>query len=116
MAPAGAGGTRQQDKGLGDNVSDIWELVRAYAKQETIDPLKSIGRFLAWGIPGAVLTSLGLLFGALALLRALQAETGAHLTGSWTWVPYLATFVVAILLAALFAWAVTRPFRKDGTR
>lgn len=116
MAPAGAFGSKQQDKGLGDNVGEIWGLVRSYAKQETIDPLKSIGRFLMWGIPGAILVGLGLLFGSLAALRALQSETGPHLTGSWTWVPYAVTFLVAMILAAIFAWAVSRPFRKEEGR
>ena len=48
MAPTGA--ERQQDKGTGEVIGDLWQLVRDYAKQETIDPLKSIGRFLGFGL------------------------------------------------------------------
>ncbi len=113
MAPVGADTKRQE--GLGGDVAEIWGLVRDYAKQETVDPLRSIGRFLAYGLPGAICFSLGLLFGSLTVLRALQSETGRHLTGSYTWVPYLITFVVALLVAGLFDWAVVRPFRKKET-
>ena len=52
MAPVGADTKRQE--GLGGDVAEIWGLVRDYAKQETVDPLRSIGRFLAYGLPGAI--------------------------------------------------------------
>ena len=69
MAPPGASQTQQ--KGTGEILTDLWELIKSYAKQETVDPLKSIGRFLMWGLPGAILLTLGLLFGSLAILRGL---------------------------------------------
>lgn len=111
MAPTGA--EKTEDKGPGEVVNDLWQLVRDYAKQETVDPLKSIGRFLLWGVIGSVLLSLGILFGALALLRGLQTETGSSLTGSWNWVPYVATVVVTALIAALAVRAITKPNRTD---
>ena len=112
MAPTGA--KKAEPKSTGEIAGDLWKLVREYAKQETIDPLKSIGRFLAWGIGGGLVLALGILFGLLALLRGLQTETGEHLTGSWTWVPYLVTLVVAIGAAALAARAITKPNRQDA--
>jgi hypothetical protein len=111
VAPLGASQTQQ--KGTGEIISDLWELIKAYGKQETVDPLKSIGRFLMWGLPGAVLLTLGLLFGSLAILRGLQTETDAHLSGSWDYVPHLAAFVFAVLAAGLSAAAITRPFKDD---
>lgn len=112
MAPTGA--KKAEQKSTGEIAGDLWTLVRDYAKQETIDPLKSIGRFLGWGIAGGLVLSLGIMFGLLALLRALQTETGEHLTGSWNWVPYLVTLVVAIVAAALAARAITKPNRQDA--
>lgn len=109
MAPNGA--KQNQEQGPAEIIGDLWQLIRDYAKQETIDPLKSIGNFLKWGLPGAVLLSLGLLFGGLAILRGLQAETGEHLTGSWNWVPYLAALVFSVLTAALAAAAIRKPQR-----
>ena len=111
MAPHGA---KDQEKGTGDAIADVWQLVRDYAKQETIDPLKSIGRFLGWGIPGAVFLVLGLLFTTLAILRGLQTETGDHLTGSLDVVPYVVAFVMAALVTALAARAITKPNRERG--
>ena len=111
MAPPGASQTQQKD--TGEILTDLWELIKSYAKQETVDPLKSIGRFLMWGLPGAILLTLGLLFGSLAILRGLQTETDAHLTGSWDYVPHLAAFVFALVGAGLSAAAIKRPFKDD---
>ena len=108
MAPAGA---NNQQKGTGEAVGETWQLVRDYAKQETIDPLKSIGRFLAWGLVGAVLVILGTIFGVLAILRVLQQETGDHLTGSWDFVPYLVALVFAVLVVVLCIRSITKPNR-----
>lgn len=113
MAPSGA--KQKQEKGTADVVSDLWQLVRDYAKQETIDPLRSIGRFIGFGMAGALLLGLGLVFTGLAILRGLQDETGAHLTGSWTWVPYLVAFVVSAVVIALAVRAIAKPNRASGS-
>ncbi len=113
MAPSGAKTKKGDDKGMGEVIGDLWQLCRDYAKQETIDPLKSIGRFLGWGLAGAFVLGLGLLFASLAILRGLQTETGEHLTGSWDWVPYAVTFVVAVIAVGLSARAITKPNRAD---
>ncbi len=112
MAPLGA--NQSQQKGTGEILNDLWTLIKDYAKQETIDPLKSIGRFLMWGIPGAIILTLGLLFGSLAILRGLQTETDAHLTGSWDYVPHLAAFVFAVVGAGISAALIKRPFKDAG--
>lgn len=109
MAPDGA--KQNDEQSPAEMIGDLWQLIRDYAKQETIDPLKAIGNFLKWGLPGAILLTLGLLFGSLAILRGLQDETGQHLTGSWTWVPYLAALVFALVAAALAALAIKKPVR-----
>lgn len=114
MAPAGA--KKAEEKGPTEVVADLWQLVKDYAKQETVDPLKSLGRFLGFGVGGAVLAGLGVLFGALAILRCLQTETGERLTGSLTWVPYLVAFVATALIVAIALRAVTKPNRTDGAR
>jgi hypothetical protein len=110
VAPRGA--DKASDPSTGEVVSDLWQLVRDYAKQETIDPLKTIGRFLLWGVLGAVLLSLGMLFGSLALLRGLQVETGTRFTGSLNVVPYAITFLVMVAVTGLSVRAVTKPNRE----
>lgn len=111
MAPNGA--KQNQEQGPAEMIGDLWQLIRDYAKQETIDPLKSIGRFLKLGLPGAILLSLGLLFGCLAIIRALQVETGDALDGNWSFVPYLAALAFAAVSAGLAALAIRKPERTS---
>ena len=100
-----------EGKSIPEIAHELWELAVAYFKQETIDPLKSLGRFLGRGVAGAALVALGLLFGALAVLRGLQSETGAHLTGSWDFVPYVAPIAFAAIWILLAVLAIKKPFR-----
>ncbi|MCU1454589.1 MAG: hypothetical protein JWN46_2735 [Acidimicrobiales bacterium] len=102
---------KADDKGVAEILADLWKLLKDYAKQECIDPLKSLGRFLGYGVPGSLLVGLGLLFLSLGMLRALQRETGAHLTGSLSWVPYLVTLIVTAVLAFLAIRSIGRPNR-----
>lgn len=110
MSPAGR---TSADKGVSEVVNDLWQLTRDYAKQETIDPLKSIGRFLLWGVGGALTLSLGLLFGAVAVLRALQTETGDRLTGSLNFIPYVAALLFTSVAVALSVATIKRPIRTE---
>jgi hypothetical protein len=89
------------DTSLPAQAAQLWDLVRAYAKQETIEPIKGLGRYAAMGIAGSVLLSIGLLELALAGLRALQTETGGTFDGSWSWAPYLITLAGTALVIAL---------------
>ena len=60
MAGAGLNPKSAKQKSLGEVVSDIVELLKAYAKQETLGPLKRLGRYLGFGIGGSVLIATGL--------------------------------------------------------
>ncbi len=112
MAPTGA--KQGQDKGISEIGTDLWMLVRDYAKQETIDPLKSIGRFLAYGVAGALLLGMGIFFATLAILRGLQ--TNEHLQGSFTWVPYLLAFIMCAVVAAVAARTITKATKSAKAR
>ncbi len=81
-------------------VTEAIDLIKAYAKQETLDPLRGYGRWMAYGAAGSFLLGIGLFLLLLSLLRALQFETVAF-DGKWNWVPYLITLVVCIGVAAL---------------
>jgi len=89
-------------------------LVVEYAKQETLEPLKGLGRYVAWGIAGALLLGTGVVFLAIGALRALQDETYPHLTGNWSWVPYAIVVFGSFLIAGL-AW-MARGKRKTRGR
>lgn len=83
-------------------------MVRDYATQETIEPLKGLGRFLAFGVAGSLLVGIGATLLFLAGLRALQTETGTTFTGNWSWAPYLIVTVAAGLVAGLAVRAISQ--------
>lgn len=82
------------------SIGEVVDLVRDYAKQETLGPLKGAGRWLALGAAGAVLIGLGSVFVLIGVLRLLQTETSAF-DGGWSWVPYLIVLVAAAIVAAI---------------
>lgn len=86
-----------------ETIAELKDLVVAYFKQETIDPLKGLLRYLGFGLLAAVMFGLGVLFLSLAALRSLQTETGSRFTGSWSWAPYGIT-VLGLLLGAAATW------------
>ena len=94
------------EKPLPTLLSELWELVVAYAKQETVDPLRALGRFVGFGIPGALLMVVGLALVSVAGLRALQVETHEHLTGNLSWVPYGILGVFCLAVAGLAVWRI----------
>jgi membrane protein implicated in regulation of membrane protease activity len=83
-----------------EQLRELKELLIAYFKQETIDPIKGLLRYVGFGLLGALLMGTGIFFVAMGLLRALQTQTGTALTGNWSWVPYVIT--VAGLLGVAF--------------
>ena len=107
---------RAGDKSLPTLASELWQLVLSYLKQETVDPLKGLLRFVGFGIAGSMLLSLGLLMWAIAGLRALQTETGSHLTGHLSWLPYLITLFGCALVALLAVRAIGRHKRRAARK
>jgi len=95
-------------KSVGDLVGELRELVVAYAKQETIEPFKGLGRQLAFGVAGSLLLGLGAIFGAVAVLRALQTETGTRFQDRASWFPYLVTFFALGLFGIVAVSAARR--------
>lgn len=82
------------------SVGEVVELVRDYAKQETLGPLKGAGRWLALGATGSTFLGLGLVLVLLGVLRLLQTETDAF-DGGFSWVPYVVVLVACLALSGL---------------
>ena len=89
-------------------VAELWELVVAYFKQETLAPLQQLGRVVALGLAGAFLLGFGVICVTVGGLRLLQEETGSTFDGNWSWAPY-AIMTVVLLLGGALTW-------KLGTR
>ena len=95
-------------KSIPQVATELWELSVAYAKQETVDPLKGLGRYLGYGLGGAVVFGFGSVLLLISALRALQTETGSTFTGSLSFVPYLIVSLAAALLVGLLLWRVVK--------
>ena len=108
MTQAGADSGADKDKSVSTLAREFYELVVTYAKQETVDPIRDIGRYVGWGFAGALLIATGGVMLTLATLRAIEVETGRHLHGELTWVPYMGGILVAVVGAL---WSVSRIWR-----
>ena len=95
-----------------ETFTEALDLVKAYARQETIEPLKNLKRFVGFGVAGGLLIALGLFFLALSGLRYMQTHRffGQHLTGNWSWLPYLIVFVFTAAITVGFG---SRIFKGD---
>lgn len=95
-----------------ENAHEVFDLVKAYAIQETAGPLQGVGRYLKFGLPGAVCLGIGFFFLALAGLRGLQEveifNGGDDGFGWWIWAPYLIVFAVAAAVLGFLASRITK--------
>jgi len=103
-----------------DHVGELKDLIVGYAKQETIDPLRSLGRYLGLGIAGSILIGTGVCLSLLGLLRLLQsldvfaADDPSH-PGAMSLVPYAITLVVGAIVIGLAAKVMTSsPQKRRG--
>ena len=103
----------KKDKSLPGEAQELFQLVVGYAKQETLDPVKNLGRFIGYGMAGALLGSLGAVLLLLGGLRLLQTETGDTFDGNWTFVPYVVVLVVSGAIAGGAMKARSRSQRRD---
>lgn len=94
-------------------LAELRDVVVAYFRQEAVDPLKRLAAWLGFGLLGGVFVSTGLVLLALGGLRALQTETGEHLTGSLSWTPY-AIVLAGVLVVFLLARSAARARRRGS--
>src|SRR3954468_3323480 len=99
------------DKSLLDQIKELWQLVLAYFKQETVEPVRNLGRFTLFGLAGSMVLGIGLVLLMLAGLRALQTETGPHFQGNNSWIPYVIVLIASVILigAAVVGISKSRP-------
>ena len=109
MARFGKGAKKKESsdaqKRGGDARRDAISLVIAYLKQETLDPLKQLGRFVLFGVTGSLAIGVGTVLLLIAALRVLQTETGAF-HGNLSFVPYLIVAFLAMAVMGLAGWRI----------
>jgi hypothetical protein len=106
-----AGPSRDNSNVKGE-ITEIVDLLKGYAKQETVDPLRNVGRYLGFGLGGGFLLALGFILLLIGLLRLLQTETDAF-DGNWSFVPYVIVVLVGAIIAGLYASRISKG-RVDG--
>jgi hypothetical protein len=101
-----------------NQLGDVVTLVKTYVRQETVGPLKGIGRWLAFGVAGAFMLGLGLILVVLGLLRLLQNEATDTFDGNWSIIPYVIALVVCVVVVALSALGMKKDTlqRKETSR
>ena len=90
------------------SVSDVVEVVKQYALQEIVGPLKGLGRWIGAGVAGAICLGLGFAILLLGLLRFIQDVGADVFDGGLNWIPYLIVLAVAVGLAAIAASRIKR--------
>jgi hypothetical protein len=95
---------------------ETYELVRDYAKQETVGPLKGAGRWLAFGLMATFFLSVGIviaLVGVLRLSQDLLLEVWfPRQADGLSFVPYLVTLLVGVTISGV-AWSRVKVFELN---
>lgn len=89
------------------------EVVKTYAKQETLDPIKRAGKYVGYGAAGGLLTGLGVSLLLLGLLRFVQSEWSRSAEGRLSWLAYVITLFGVIVLGGLSMWFANRQIKKS---
>jgi hypothetical protein len=114
-----------QGKTPADHVTELRDMVVGYAKQETLEPLAALRRYVGWGAAGSLLVGMGCAFLLLGTLRGLQTihffnEPGEPHGGTWSFLPYVITLVVALAMILISVWrakqAYDRSVRQEHAR
>jgi hypothetical protein len=94
---------------------DLVRMVTDYAKQQTVEPLKHLGKWAAFGIGGGVMLIIGAFLSGLGVLRLFQKmsfltkeESGITVDTTWTFLPYLFTCGLLAIVVSLCVYAMTK--------
>ena len=98
-----------------ESISETVQMVKDYARQETLDPLKTAGRWIGLGLVGAVLIGVATGFLALGLVRMMQVEWPGTFGGRWSHLlPYLLGLLLCVLVAGLAIGRINKdPLTKE---
>ncbi|MFZ8998867.1 MAG: phage holin family protein [Ilumatobacteraceae bacterium] len=103
------------------SVGEVVDAVTAYAKQETVEPLRRAGRYVGFGAAGGLLTGIGVSLLLLGLLRFVQTEWTRSAEGRLSWLAYVIAFGGLLVLGGASAWFANRQITasimgEDSTR
>ncbi|MDA2968289.1 MAG: hypothetical protein O3A62_01370 [Actinomycetota bacterium] len=76
------------DKSEPKSASEVLEMLFAYIKRETLKPIRGAGRWIGFGLVAALSLSIGIVLGALGVLRLVQSTMFGD-SQTWSWVNYI---------------------------
>ena len=75
----------------------MFEMLFDYFKRETLKPIRGAGRWIGFGLVSALSMSIGIVLGALGVLRLVQSTILGD-SEAWSWVNYLIALSVCSLV------------------
>ena len=97
--------TTPKDEASG-TFGELKVMVTDYAKQQTVEPLKNLGQWAAFGVAGAIMLTIGAFLLGLGVLRLFQKMDWTD--GGWSFAPYMILFALLMVTAGLCFFAMTR--------
>ncbi|MCP5027155.1 MAG: phage holin family protein [Actinomycetia bacterium] len=95
--------------GLPQLGQEMFQMVVGYAKQETVEPIRGLGRYVGFGLAGAFLIGFGMIFMAVGVLRLLQHEISWFDNSGWqSTFPYFIVVLALGLVIGLAGYGITR--------
>lgn len=106
-----------KNKSMGETIQELRELLVAYARQETVEPLGKLKQYLGYGIPGAFLVTLGVYLVFMGIVRLVQ-HWDATASGYASLVPYAAGLIFLGVVAVICGLKARQSMAAgdDGTR
>jgi hypothetical protein len=98
------------------SIGQLVQLVKDYARQETLGPLRGASRWIGVGIAGSVIIAFGLAFLVLAVLRMFQYEFDSFDTRGWSLAPYGFALLLCVIAGALAAWRINKTTLQKGDK
>lgn len=95
-----------------EGAQEIQGMLVNYAKQETVEPLKRLGRYLGLGLAGSLFMFLGVLFVGLGALRFAQSIDQFEGTSWMSTIPYVIAAVVLIAAMGLIYLSLSRAKKR----
>ena len=95
-----------------EGAQEIQEILVSYAKQETVAPLRHLGRYLGFGIAGSLLVFLGTFFIGLGVLRLMQSFEFFEGSSWASTLPYVIAIAVLGLFVVMIYSALSRAKKK----
>lgn len=86
------------------DLKELRTLFLRYVADETLKPVKTLGRFILFGVLGSVFVGLGVVLLSIGGLRYL--ESFSVFRGSLSWIPYLTLVVVGFIVFCLTLWRI----------